>query len=135
MGRLAFGLHLKEEGYTDEQVGAYTRTAHNLVNLNGRSIHVCWLRLALQDERISHQMEWASVESFWDGMTRAGPWHRWVAGAAGLATCLTCCCWLGWQFQMHCRPACMCLTSAGVCKPLVPRLPSSALQPAAGLWR
>ncbi|KAI7837870.1 hypothetical protein COHA_008357 [Chlorella ohadii] len=29
----------------------------------------------LQDERISHDMEWPSVSSFWDGMTRAGPWH------------------------------------------------------------
>ncbi|PRW39171.1 Methyltransferase type 11 [Chlorella sorokiniana] len=29
----------------------------------------------LQDERISHEMEWRSVSAFWDGMTRAGPWH------------------------------------------------------------
>lgn len=29
-----------------------------------------------QDQRISHGMEWPSVAAFWDGMTRAGPWHR-----------------------------------------------------------
>lgn len=27
------------------------------------------------DARISHSMEWESVDAFWEGMTRAGPWH------------------------------------------------------------
>lgn len=29
----------------------------------------------VRDERVQHGMEWASVGAFWEGMTRAGPWH------------------------------------------------------------
>jgi hypothetical protein len=29
----------------------------------------------LYDQRVAHEMAWPSVDAFWEGMTRAGPWH------------------------------------------------------------
>lgn len=42
--------------------------------------HRC-VAAAMQDERVAHEMEWPSVQGFWDAMTRQGPWHRCKPGA------------------------------------------------------